>query len=235
MRTTLLVVAMLVAAFSPGLASAQQVPAATQREFRETGYTIADDAIWTYFANHGGSVTFGAPISRELTLLDSQVQLFENAALQVQPDGSVQVMQLPNQGLLPFQHLDGLTVPAADPAVTFVAPSPDQPNYPARLAAYLNAVVAPQVASAYASDIWGLPTSTLKADPNNPNFVYQRFQNGILMADLGTGSTGALPLGSYFKTVLTGQDLPTDLAMEATSLPFYKQFAADEAFVPDLS
>jgi hypothetical protein len=235
MRMTLLAVAMLLVALWPGLAAAQQAPAASPRDFPETGYSIADDAIWTFFANHGGSATFGAPISRELTLLDSQVQLFENAALQVQPDGSVQALQLPNQGLLPFQHLDGLTVPAADPAVTFVAPSPDQPNYPARLAAYLNAIVAPQVASAYASDIWGLPTSTLKADPNNPNFVYQRFQNGILMTDLGTGSTGALPLGTYFKAVLTGQDLPPDLSIEAATSPFYKQFAADEAFVPDLS
>jgi len=202
------------------------------RSFPETGYTVADDAIWTYFTDHGGVATFGAPISRETSLFGSEVQLFEYAALIVQPDGSVQPMQLADT--LPYQRFDGLTVPGVDPALTFVAPSPDQPNYAARVAAYLSATVGPQFASAYSTDILGLPTSAPKADPNNPNFVYQRFQNGILMADATTGTVAPLPLGTYFKAVLTGSGLPSDLAADTAQSPLLRLQTASEAFTPDL-
>ena len=212
----------------PSLALAQEQPA-DSRSFPDTGYAIANDAIWTYFNSRGGQATFGSPLSGEFTLADAQTQLFENAALQVQTDGSVAPLPLTQAGFLPFKGFDGLTVPVEDPAVSFVAPNPDQPNYAARLGAYLSATVSPRVASAYAADVWGLPTSNLKADPNNPNFVYQRFQNGILMADLSTGSVGPLAMGSYLKAVLTGQNLPADLASEAASSTLYKLLATDEA------
>src|ERR1700687_3893640 len=123
--------ALLVA--TTGTALAQADP----RVFPDTGFSIADDAIWTFFNQHGGSATFGEPISREFTLMGSSVQLFQNAALQVQPDGSVQAMQLTDPGLVPTTQLDGLTVPTADPAVAFVAPTPDQPNYSARLQVFV--------------------------------------------------------------------------------------------------
>jgi hypothetical protein len=217
MRSTrlfgLLAIALLLCALTPALTFAQ---AQNDRVF-DTGYTIADDAIWAYFTSHGGSATFGVPISRELPLGDSQVQLFENAAVRVQPDGSVQAVQLPSSGKLATQNLDGLTVPAADAATAFVTPSPDQPNYAARLAAFISATVTPQVQSAYAQDVWGLPTSPARVDPNNPNFIYQRFQNGILMYDASTGSVGALPVGAWFKAALTAEGAPAD------------------AFVPDAS
>ncbi|MBV9578145.1 MAG: hypothetical protein JO057_06095, partial [Chloroflexi bacterium] len=37
--------------------------------------------------------------------------------------------------------LDGLTIPAADPSLAFVAPTPDQPNYDARVQAFIQATV----------------------------------------------------------------------------------------------
>lgn len=233
MRFTLVAVGLLVGLLMPGSALAQEQPAANPRAFPDTGYTIADDAIWTYFNDHGGSAVFGLPISRELTLLDAQVQLFENAALAVQPDGTVAAVPLASTGLLPYQRFDGLTVPAIDPALAFITPSPEQPNYAARLGAYLGAAVSPNFSAIYAADVWGLPTSAPRADPNNPNFVYQRFQNGVLLADLTSGSVGPLPLGTYLKAILTGQDLPPDLATEAATSPLFKQFATHEAFTPD--
>jgi hypothetical protein len=226
----LLTAGLVLAALLPRVALAQEQD---PRSFADTGYTITDDAIWTYFTQSGGADTFGPPISRELTLLDSQIQVFQNAVLQVQPDGSVQPLQLTGQGLVPFRHLDGLTVPAADPAVAYVTPSPDQPNYPARLAAFLSATVPAQFQAAYAQDVWGLPTSAPQADPNNPNFVYQRFQNGILKADSASRAVGPLPLGQYFKAILTGQNLPPDLAADAATSPLYKSMSTEQAFVPD--
>jgi hypothetical protein len=235
---------LLVASLTTGFAFAQADPRVS-----DTGYTIADDAIWTFYSEHGGAATFGDPISREFTLMGAPVQLFQDAALQVQPDGSVQVMQLTDPGLLPYTHLNGLTVPAADAAVAFVAPSPDQPNYPARLQVFLQSTVPDswngqpvQFWSTYTAaggaGVWGLPTSAPKADPSNPHFVYQRFQNGILIYDATAGTTQALPLGEYLKDILTGQNLPADLASQAAASPLLRAAGLTstnlaDAFVPD--
>src|SRR3954452_20224561 len=91
---------------------------------------------------------------------------------------------------------DGLTLPAADPAMAFVAPSPDSPNYAARLQVFLQTEVGEPFLSTYdatgGTDVWGLPTSMATADPHNPDFVYQRFQNGILFYNATTGTTEPL-------------------------------------------
>jgi hypothetical protein len=100
--------------------------------------------------------------------------------------------------------LDGLSVPQVDPALAFVAPTPYQPNYDARLQAFLDVTVPDtwnDVPVQFLStlndmgvDVLGLPTSAPKADPNNPNFVYQRFQNGLLFYNGTDGTTSVLPL-----------------------------------------
>jgi hypothetical protein len=224
----MLALALMGALVGPATAVAQE-----QRSFPETGYAIQDDAIWAFFQAHGGAATLGAPISREMTLQGVQVQIFQNAALQVQADGSVQPVQLTGDGWLPYTGFDGLTVPKADAAVAFVAPSADQPNYDARIQAFLKATVLPQFADSYDLAVLGLPTAGAAVDPNNPNFVYQRFQNGILMADASSGSVGLLPLGEYLKEVATGQSVPSDLEQEAAKSSLYGHYSADEAFVPD--
>ena len=84
------------------------------------------------------------------------------------------------------------TLPAADPAMVFLAPSPDQPNYSARLQVYVQASVPEPFLSAYTGDL-GAPVSLPIADPNNPHFVYQRFQNGVLFYNETEGTTSILP------------------------------------------
>ena len=101
--------------------------------------------------------------------------------------------------------LDGLTIPPVDPAIGFVAPTPDQPNYEARVQAFLQIVVPDEwngVPVQFLStlndagvDVVGLPTSAPKADPNNPNFVYLRFKNAVLFYNAADDSTQVLPLG----------------------------------------
>jgi hypothetical protein len=94
----------------------------------------------------------------------------------------------------------GLTLPPTDPALAFIAPTVDQPNYGARLTVFLQATVPDmwngqpvQFLSTYNDaggvDVLGLPLSAPKADPNNPNFIYQRFQNGALFYNATEGST----------------------------------------------
>jgi hypothetical protein len=213
-----------------GTALAQEDP----RTFPDTGYSITNDAIWSFFTQYGGTSTFGEPISREFLLMGTQVQLFQNAALEVQSDGSIQAMQLTDPGLLPYTSLGGLTVPPANPAIAFVAPGPDQPNYVASLQVFTQAVVKEPFLSTYNASggtvVWGLPTSAPAADPHNPGFLYERFQNGILFYDATAGTTQALPLGSYLKDLLTGQNLPADLASEAAGSALLGQYSASQPY-----
>lgn len=100
--------------------------------------------------------------------------------------------------------LDGLTVPQADPALVFVEPTPDQPNFSARAEAFAEAMVPDtwngkpvqflSTLNDTGVDVLGLPTSAPAVDPNNPNFVYQRFQNGLLFYNGTEGTTSVLPL-----------------------------------------
>jgi hypothetical protein len=226
--------AVALAILAPGAVMAQDDP----RSFSDTGYTISDDAVWSFYAAHGAASTFGEPISREFLLFGKPTQVFQNAALQVSPDGSVRAMQLADPSLLTAGAVNGLTVPAADPALAFVTPTPDDVNYDARLAVFLQATVPDTFNgqpvgfwSAYSgaggAAVWGVPTSSPKTDPNNPNFVYERFQNGILFYDASSGTTAALPLGEYLKTQLTSQSALLQRA--ATS-----QSDLSNAFTPDV-
>jgi hypothetical protein len=74
-------------------------------------------------------------------------------------------------------------------------------------------------------DVWGAPTSQPARDPNNNNFIYQRFQRGIMHYDKGCGCTQGLLLADYLKAVITGQNLPPDLAAQVQASKYYKQYA----------
>jgi N-acetylmuramoyl-L-alanine amidase len=73
-------------------------------------------------------------------------------------------------------------------------------------------------------EIWGLPTSRPARDPTNPSFIYQRFQRGIMHYEKGCGCTQGLLLADYVKAVLTGRNLPPDLADQARGSKLFSQF-----------
>jgi N-acetylmuramoyl-L-alanine amidase len=73
-------------------------------------------------------------------------------------------------------------------------------------------------------DIWGLPTSKPAHDPTNPDFIYQRFQRGIMHFDKSCACTQGLLLADYVKALLTGQNLPSNLADQAKSSKLANQF-----------
>jgi N-acetylmuramoyl-L-alanine amidase len=73
-------------------------------------------------------------------------------------------------------------------------------------------------------EVWGLPTSTPMHDPTNPNFIYQRFQRGIMHYDKGCGCTQGLLLADYVKALMTQRNLPPDLAEQAKSSKLVGQF-----------
>jgi hypothetical protein len=86
---------------------------------------------------------------------------------------------------------EGLTLPSTDLALGFVAPRADQPNYAARAQLFVEATVPEPFLSAYTDDL-GLPTSRPTPDPNNPNFIYQRFENGVLFHNATSETTEPL-------------------------------------------
>jgi N-acetylmuramoyl-L-alanine amidase len=78
-------------------------------------------------------------------------------------------------------------------------------------------------------EIWGLPTSRPMHDPTNPSFIYQRFQRGIMHYDKGCGCTQGLLLADYVKALMTGKNLPSDLAEQAKASKFIGQFKPGQA------
>ncbi len=77
-----------------------------------------------------------------------------------------------------------------------------------------------------AFQVWGRPLTNAVPDPNNPSMIYQRFENGIMAYDGNAGTTTSLPLGSWLASLLTGQNVPSDLASAAQGGRFINQYQA---------
>ncbi|MBV9172650.1 MAG: hypothetical protein JOZ81_21470 [Chloroflexi bacterium] len=243
----------LIAAAAPAapIAGAQSQSGDT-RFFSQTNYRIDNDSLWNFFQQRGGVRTFGYPVSRTFRLDGFSVQIFQREVMQLWPDGSVHTLNLLDQGLLPYTKINGSTFPATDPALISGAPTPSDPDYGTKIIQFVqqnapdtfngepvnfnqtfqNTVTSQDVTNADASllplfdlDIWGAPTSAPAVDPNNHDFIYQRFQRSIMHYDKNCGCTQGLLLADYLKSVMTGQNLPADLAAQVQNSKYYKQYA----------
>ncbi len=164
-------------------------PTTASRFFTETGFSIVNDPIWIYYNRRGGYRTFGPPISREFTLMGSQVQLFERALLQVNEQEQVLVLNLLEAPYLPYDALGDLQLPPLEEGVIAAAPDPAAPTFfdasqefvrviaaesydeaPTRFySTFLTTVLFrdaffdgngdPNLVPGFALEIWGLPTS----------------------------------------------------------------------------
>jgi N-acetylmuramoyl-L-alanine amidase len=231
------------------------------RTFPQTRYRIDLDAFWDYFQKRGGVRAFGYPVSKTFVLSGMKVQIFQRQVLQERSDGGVQLLNLLDDRLMPYTHLNGSVVPAPDPALTAAAPQPDQPDYndqaiqfvrdnapdtfdgePVNFQKTFFSTISPQDAypggvpaggadllPGFNLELWGLPTSLPAHDPTNANFVYQRFQRGVMHYDKGCGCTQGLLLADYFKALLTNRNLPSDLAGEAKGSALFNQWAPGQA------
>lgn len=251
-----LLVLMLWAVVPAAGAAAQPADA---RFFPQTGYRVADDAFWTYFQRRGGVRTFGYPVSNTFTLYGFRVQVFQRAVLQLQPSGAVTIMNVLDDGLLPYTHVNGSSFPAADPEVIARQPQVGEPDYHAKALRFVRETApdawkgldvgffktfssAVRAEEAFPNgggsaglllgfnlEIWGLPTSKPTADPANAGFVYQRFQRGIMHYDAACRCTQGLLLADYLKSVMMLRNLPLDLAEQAAGSPLYGQFDPSRA------
>ena len=85
----------------------------------------------------------------------------------------------------------------------------------------------PQVASLLPLvelEIWGVPTSAPAFDPSNHSFVYVRWQRGVMQYDAGCHCTQGVLLADYLKAIITGKNLPADLAAEASGSALFQQY-----------
>lgn len=238
------------------LSTTQQIQqlSADPRYFAETGFRIDNDKFWDYFNKRGGLRTFGYPVSREFTLLGTQVQFFQRRVLQIQPDGTVGQLNLFDQQFMPYNSINFTTIPTVDQGLVDQAPTPGSADYATRVLNFIkdnapdvwqglnvnfyqtfaNSV---RLNEAYPDgggnagllslinmEMCGIPTSQPAMDPNNNNFVYQRFQRGVMHYDKTNGLTQGLLLADYFKFIITGNGIPADLDAEARTSPFYKQY-----------
>ncbi len=251
--TVLRKISLLCLALLASIALLSTPVAAAATPFPQTGYSITNDKILDYFNHRGGVRVFGYPISRDFDFMGTRVQFFQRAVLQIQPDGGVGLLNLLSNDLLPYTRINGSTFPAADPQLLAAAPFPSDPDYTSKaidfvkanapdnwqgmntnfFSTFMNTVTAQDAFPNGGNtallplinlEIWGLPTSSPAYDPNNSNFVYLRFQRGIMHFDKTTGLTQGILLGDYLKSIITGQNLPADLAQEAQGSKLYQQY-----------
>ena len=174
--------------------------------------------------------------------------------MQLQPDGSVRLLNLLDPGLMPVGSINFSRFPLPDPELVASTPSADLPDYGERVvqfvrdnapnqfeglnvrfletfqqtvplaAAFPTGGGSPELLPLLNLEVWGTPTSRPAFDPENRGFVYQRFQRGVMQFDAATGLTQGLLLGDWFKSVLTGVGLPADLEQQMAGSPFLRQY-----------
>src|SRR5579859_2676771 len=109
--------------------------------FPATGYRIASPEVLAYFQHRGGVRTFGYPVSNEFPLLGKRVQLFQRQLLELDADGSVSTATILDPNVLPVTHIDGLSLPAADPDLLASVPTVDSADYTTQSLAFVNTYV----------------------------------------------------------------------------------------------
>ncbi|HEY3057838.1 MAG TPA: hypothetical protein VGL99_02590 [Chloroflexota bacterium] len=219
------------------------------RTFAQTGYRIDRDSFWDYFQARGGVATFGYPVSRDFQFMGCTSQFFQRLVMQQCGTQGVGTLNLLDEGLLPYTSINGSTFPAPDSALKTLTPKATDSNYGSAIQDFVRANTVdtfdgqpvnftkaffgtitpelggtddPNILGLLDLEIWGAPTSKPAYDPSNKNFIYQRFQRGIMHYDKTCGCTQGLLLADYLKALLTGDNLPTDLGLQAAQSPLLR-------------
>jgi hypothetical protein len=198
------------------------------RYFPETGYSVKNDDLWNFFRRRGGVSAFGYPVSGLLVHDGFTVQVFQRAVMQRWPDGHVVLLNLLDGDQAVGLGELNPALPAADPELVASAPLTSDLDFARKAQEFIRANVPNSWESetvgfldAYLGtvgmsdafptggdagllpgfdlEVWGLPTSRPVRDPNNHDFVFQRFQRGILHYDRAHGTTQGILLGDLWK------------------------------------
>jgi hypothetical protein len=215
----------------------------------KTPFSIREPSFLRYFNERGGLDTFGYPVSNVFRFRGFSTQIFQRRVMQLSEQGQARLLNLLDPELLPYRRFGGSHFPAHDAALAASAPPLDDPAYSDAVVDFVreNApdefqgqavrffdtfsrtvtcdMAFPEGGCNQALlpllnlEMWGVPTSAPEIDPDNSNFIYQRFQRGIMHYDADCACTQAILLGNYFKEILTNQGLPDDLADDASGSP----------------
>jgi hypothetical protein len=216
------------------------------RYFSETGFRIDNDAIWSYFVARGRVPVFGFPASRMFVLLGCDVQIFQRQIAQACAGRGVSLMNLLDPEIFPYERVNGSALPPPDAGMKAETPAVGGPEYGSAIVdfvrdnapdsfdgmtvgfgkTFFSAVIGADN-PLIDLEVWGAPISRPRRDPGNDNFVYQRFQRGIMHFDAGTGRTQGLLLADYVKAILRGRDLPADLDQAARGSKYFGQYCPD--------
>ncbi len=226
-----------------------------ERYFVETGYRIDNDQLWGYFQARGRIETFGFPVSRTFTFLGCQVQVFQRQVAQLCAGRGPALVNLLDPEIFPYTRVNGSVFPGPDEGLKNATPRVFDPNYATAILDFVRAnapdsfanqpvqfgatffnTVSPEQAGTddpgilglLALEVWGAPISRPQADPTNANFIYQRFQRGIMHFTAGQGTRGIL-LADYLKQILLGSEraganLPGDLREQAQGSRYFAQY-----------
>jgi hypothetical protein len=221
---------------APGAAPAL---AHDDRYFSQTGYRIDIDEVWGFFGSYGGLDTFGYPVSRTINFLGCPVQMFQRQIIQVCPGQGAALINLLDPDIFPYTQVNGSSFPAPDSTMKTNTPPVSDANYSASILSFVQTNVPDSVGgqpvnflqrfnSSGGLTIWGAPISSPQPDPNNTNFVYQRFQRGIMHYIAGVGTESVL-LADYLKAIITNQNVPTDLLQQSRESRFFNQYCPDQS------
>ena len=240
---------------TPTTPTATRPPGAAQANcFPETDFCITNPQFADYFAERGGVRILGYPISRSFTLEGFEVQFFQRVILQMQA-GQVARLNVLDPNVMPMTRANQSTFPPPDPALAAQAPPVTSPTYAQDVAEFIERVAPntwngmpvgfytlfsttvpvdvaftgqtanPDQVTLLNLEIWGLPTSNPAADPNNGGFVYQRWQRGIMHFRAEGPVTEGILVGDYFKSVITGRNLPPDLSADMQGSRYLGQYS----------
>jgi hypothetical protein len=209
------------------------------RYFGETGYRIDSDDVWGFFQQYGRTSAFGFPVSRTITFLGCPVQMFQRHIIQVCPGAGTALINLLDPEIFPYTQVNGSTFPAPDATMKANTPPVGSPTYADDINKFVQDNVPDVFNGAQVNfqhtfntlgglTIWGAPISKPQPEPTNPNFVYQRFQRGI-MHFIAPSSTQSILLADYLKAIIINQNVPADLLRQARETRFFNQYCPGEA------
>jgi IPT/TIG domain len=205
-----------------------------ERYFSQTGYRVDNDQIWAFFQQFGGVSGFGYPTSRMLTFLGCPVQFFQRQIIQVCPGQGAALINMLDPEIFPYTRVNGSVFPAPDDALKANTPPVSDPQYAEKITAFVQANVPDnwngqpvmflqQFNSLGGLQIWGAPISQPAPDPSNGNFIYQRFQRGI-MHFVAPSTTESILLADYLKAIIMNQNVPGDLLAQSNESRYFNQY-----------
>jgi hypothetical protein len=204
------------------------------RYFSQTGYRIDNDQIWTFFNQYGGIGAFGYPTSRTVSFLGCPVQFFQRQLIQICPNQGAALINILDPDIFPYTRVNGSVFPGPDPVMKANTPQVSDPMYAQKITQFVIDNVPNtwnglpvnffQTFNALGGlTIWGAPISQPAPDPTNANFVYQRFQRGI-MHFTAPSTTESILLADYLKAIIINQNVPSDLLQDSRESRYFNQY-----------